>query len=232
MKKYITQKDKVKELFLKGKKLLKEKRTIINGQRVEVKWYEGFYTIEVIGNIVLYYIDENSDIVPYHSHFEVTNNLKYSLKNILYGSITISNAVIEGSDGTGKTTLVNYFATIGIMYQDRAVDYVSKVMNEEVESFERISKIKRFLTKDVSRVLVFLYVSCEEELWRRVSERGEMSVYDEKTLINQRLYLETYYILHNNHPNLLLIDTLNKDTPQIAEEVTNAIKEYRLNYEL
>lgn len=87
MRVFITQKDKVKELFLRNKRFISEECQVRDGIEITKKFYDGFYIVEVGDITTLYYIPEDSHIVPFNSHLEVTNNKRYYIENIINGSL-------------------------------------------------------------------------------------------------------------------------------------------------
>ena len=144
------------------------------------------------------------------------------MKNIYKGSLKKINVIIEGADGVGKSTLAQNLAVEGILTQDRAVKEITQKMREEIPDTIRINKVKQYLKEDKNRKVIFLYLSDEESLKKRIYSREVVSEFDKKAIIFQRLYLDTYYNL-KNYKNLFLIDCLNKTEKDLLAEIKELI---------
>ena len=130
--------------------------------------------------------------------------------------------MIEGADGVGKSTLVAELAYKGYITQDRAVNEVTRKMREEIPKEDRIQGVKEYLEMDKNRKLVFLYLSDENVLKQRIESRKNISEYDKKALIFQRLYLDTYNGL-KSFSNIYIIDCLGKTPAELVKEIENLI---------
>lgn len=219
---YLALKDNLLKIFLTDKKLLKSTEGDLRNEKgtlnFKITFYEGFYTIEFVNLATLIYLSTDSKIKPHPDFIDITDNEKFTLSNIATGKIYNANLVIEGSDGVGKSTLVANLAQRGILCQDRAVNEITKKMKPEIGTLERVLSVEQFLTQDLQRKLVFIYMSDEKELEARIQKRGMVSKYDKQALRFQQLYLDTYRRFEN-YPNIYLIDCLNKSRDDMVNEI-------------
>lgn len=225
MYKYIILKDNLERIFFTGKKLLLSKKICKEGRELLLEKYEGFYSIKIVGIIRLFYISENSNVKRYRDLIDVTKNKLYKIENILKGSLINTNIVIEGADGTGKSTLTRELAQKGYLCQDRAICEVTQSMREYIPKEIRLHNVKMYLEEKKNSKLVILYLSKEEELKKRIFSREEISEYDKKALIFQRLYLDTYFSLQH-YQNIFLLDGYNKTPEELVQSVIKLIKGY------
>lgn len=219
---YIILKDNLENIFLSDKVLKERKEIRINNREIIYEQFEGFFRIQIVGIVKLYYVPKNTTIKKYIDFIDVTDNEKFKLKNIINGSLIITNLIIEGADGTGKTTLVNHLAQKGYISQDRAIYKITQSMREEILKEQRIHNVKEYLEADKRRKVVFLYLSDEKVLEQRIFSRERISEYDKKAIIFQRLYLDTYSCLRRCS-NLYIVDCLNKTLEQIEYEIIKLI---------
>lgn len=194
---------------------------------VTKRFYEGFYIISVDKIITLIYISESNVHIIHNDFIEVTNNRIFDISNVLRGCVSYANTVIEGSDGVGKSTLVSNLAQLGIICQDRAVNEITKKMKPEVDENERLYALQKYLNEDCTRKVIFIYMSDERELIKRIYSREIVSEYDKKTIAFQRLYVNTYEKLRDKHSNLFLLDCLNKNRDDMVKEVMGIIYKKR-----
>ena len=225
MHKYIILKDNLERIFFTGKKLLLSKKIYKEGRELFLEKYEGFYSIKIVGIIRLFYISENSNVKRYRDLIDVTKNKLYKIENILKGSLITTNIIIEGADGTGKSTLTRELAQKGYLCQDRAIREVTQSMREYIPKEIRVYNVKMYLEEKKNSKLVILYLSKEEELKKRIFSREEISEYDKKALIFQRLYLDTYFSLQH-YQNIFLLDGYNKTPEELVQSVIKLIKGY------
>lgn len=222
MKKYIALKDNLERIFLSKKTktnsytVKKEKNSIL------VEHYDGFITVNINKIISIFYFFNETAEKPFDDFIDVTVNNMYSLNKILQGQLKKTNIVIEGADGVGKSTLVSLLAEKGYLTQDRAVKEVTQKMREEISKKERVENVKQYLEFDESRKLVFLYLSDEAELKKRINMRENISEYDKKALIFQKLYIDTYNQL-KYFDNLYIIDCLGKTPLDLVKEIEKLI---------
>lgn len=110
---FLALKDNLLSIFLADKVFLESCLVFRYGKIVRKKIYQDFFTISV-ADITLIYISQNNEHLIHKDFIEVTDNKRYNISNILDGSVSLANLVIEGSDGVGKSTLVANLAQLGI----------------------------------------------------------------------------------------------------------------------
>ena len=218
MKTYIALKDNLERIFLSDKVLIRKWIIKKGSKEVFVEKYKGFYSIKIPDIIRLFFISQNSTIKPHNDFIDVTGNKLYKISNILNGSLKKINIIIEGADGLGKSTLVNELAQQGYLSQDRAIHEVTQSMREYIPKEIRVENVRKYLAENKNRRLIILYLSDEEVLRERILNREEISEYDKKAIIYQRLYIDTYFAL-KDFENIFLIDVLGKSPKQIATEI-------------
>ena len=217
MKKFIALKDNLQRIFHNDKNVIKTVITKRDNVEAIINYYEGFFTI-TLKEITIFYFLDNSKVKPFNDFIEVTGNKKYKIENIIKGEVIKTNIVIEGADGVGKSTLVKEL----YLTQDRAVKQITQKMRQEIPVEERIGSVKKYLNEDKERKVIFLYLSDEKVLKNRVEGRENISEYDKKALIFQRLYVDTYNHL-KDYNNLHIIDCLGKSPIQLALEIEKMI---------
>ena len=222
MKKYVALKDNLGRIFLSDKIKIDSYKLKIGKNEILVENYNGFSTVTINGNITIFYFSDETEQRPFNDFINVTQNKLYELENVLKGSLKQTNIVIEGADGLGKSTLVAELAYKGYITQDRAVNEVTRKMREEIPKEDRIQGVKEYLEMDKNRKLVFLYLFDENVLKQRIESRKNISEYDKKALIFQRLYLDTYNGL-KSFSNIYIIDCLGKTPAELVKEIENLI---------
>ncbi len=222
MKKYVALKDNLGRIYLSNKIKTDSYEVKIGKNEILVENYEGFSTVNVNKIITIFYFSDEAKERPFNDFIDITQNDLYVLKNVLNGSLKQTNIVIEGPDGVGKSTLVTELAYKGYITQDRAVKEVTRKMREEIPKEDRIRGVKEYLEIDRNRKLVFLYLSDESILKKRIEGRENISEYDKKALIFQRLYVDTYNEL-KSFENIYVIDCLGKTPQDLVEEIEELI---------
>lgn len=222
MKKYVALKDNLGRIFLSDKTKVDSYEVKIRENEILVENYNGFSTVNINKKITIFYFSNEAKQKPFDDFIDVTQNSLYELKNILDGSLKQTNMVIEGADGVGKSTLVTELAYKGYITQDRAVKEVTRKMREEISKQNRIQDVKEYLEEDTNRKLIFLYLSDENVLKQRIESRENISEYDKKALIFQRLYLDTYNEL-KDFSNIYIIDCLGKTPTELVKEIERLI---------
>lgn len=220
---FLALKDNLLKIFLGDKILIGSEIMHYDNSKVIKNIYDGFCTIVVDKIITLICIPETRLNIMHSDFIEVTSNKIFDISNILAGSIFKANTVIEGGDGVGKSTLVSNLAQLGIICQDRAVKEITKKMKPEVVEDERLYSLQHYLNADRNRKVIFIYISDERELEKRIYSREIITEYDKKSVIFQRLYVDSYKKLKGQNSNLFLIDALNKSREDIVKEVMNII---------
>jgi len=222
MKKYVALKDNLGRIFLSDKTKVDSYEVKIRENEILVENYNGFSTVNINKKITIFYFSNEAKQKPFDDFIDVTQNSLYELKSILDGSLKQTNMVIEGADGVGKSTLVTELAYKGYITQDRAVKEVTRKMREEIPKKHRIEDVKKYLEEDINRKLIFLYLSDENVLKQRIESRENISEYDKKALIFQRLYLDTYNEL-KDFSNIYIIDCLGKTPTELVKEIERLI---------
>ena len=213
-------KDNLGRIFLSDKIKIDSYKQRIGKNEILVENYKKFSTISINKTITIFFFSDEER--PFNDFINVTQNKLYLLENVLKGSLKQTNIVIEGADGVGKSTLVAELAYKGYITQDRAVNEVTRKMREEIPKEDRIQGVKEYLEMDKNRKLVFLYLSDENVLKQRIESRKNISEYDKKALIFQRLYLDTYNGL-KSFSNIYIIDCLGKTPAELVKEIENLI---------
>ncbi len=154
---------------------------------------------------------------------EVTGNELFENKNIFNGSIISNIAILEGTDGVGKSTTIEELLKEGIICQDRCMDVFSVNMVFDISMEERVKKYQDYFKK-TKQIIIILVNNDKEELDRRIRLRTHLSEFDEYAYEYNQLYLDTFNYMkdHNLLMNkLFLVDTTNLS---IKEQV-NKVKE-------
>lgn len=200
------------------------------------KYQDGEFQIEVdrffypIKMIIVEVSSETQELDEYQvpaTFIEVTGNALYDNAEIINKSIKLSNVILEGTDGVGKTATIIGLLKYGIVCTDRSEDVISKNMLFDVPMEKRCSIYNEYLERNDVKV-VFLINSDKEELLRRVNSREKISEFDLETYEYNKLYEETFYNMqskYNIEDKLLLVDC----TGLSLEEQINKIKEVVLN---
>lgn len=192
---------------------------------ITLEYYKGFSICNINNCIELIIYDVNSNIALFEDFIDVTNNYLYQIPNILNGSLHYTNAIIEGADGVGKTTITINLAKKGIIIYDRDVENITKKMKPHILKQQRINYVEKFLKADFNRKLIILYLSDEKELINRITNRGNITDFDRNSLVFQQIYLETFYSL-KNYPNIFLIDCSHKSINSVTYEVQELLKNF------
>lgn len=225
---YITLKENLMQKFLSDKALLTNEPEVqivnVNGVRkkIETYLYNGFNIVNVNNIVCLINIPQDSDIFVYRDFIDVTQNSRFDINNILNGTVNLANLVIEGTDGVGKTTVAKALAMRGWLCEDRCVSVITKNMKPEISEDVRLNAVSSYLENNRMKKILFLHLSDENELLRRIYSRGEVTEYDRQAVIFQRLYIETYMKL-KDYTNLYLVDCSNKSISQMIEEIEKFI---------
>ena len=154
---------------------------------------------------------------------EVTGNELFENKNIFNGSIISNIAILEGTDGVGKSTTIEELLKEGIICQDRCMDVFSVNMVFDISMEKRVKKYQDYFKK-TKQIIIILVNNDKEELERRIRLRTHLSEFDEYAYEYNQLYLDTFNYMkdHNLLMNkLFLVDTTNLS---IKEQV-NKVKE-------
>lgn len=214
-KRYIDVKEVMYKYFIKDKTLVNTEIVHFNG--VEVKrddYAEGFSVFWYDNKLRLYVIPENPGFKILEDMIDVTDNPHYKLSNIAKGGLFFTGAYIEGTDGTGKTTLTQGLAKKGIITEDRLVEQVSKIMERDVPEQARLRSVEMFLKNNPDKKLIIMVLSDKKELKKRIFGRDRVTEYDLRAVDKQDLYIQTYEKL-KRYKNIYLVDILNRDKHEV-----------------
>ena len=120
---------------------------------------------------------------------DVTENPLYLDANI--ERVTVSNAIIEGTDGVGKTSTIVELIEQGIVCFDRS-EFICQYMLFNVPMETRILAYREYLKKIVPYFVVFLTNNSREELEDRINRRTSISDFDKLAYKYNLLYRDTY----------------------------------------
>lgn len=129
---------------------------------------------------------------------------------IKYNSYDYENyvAIIEGTDGVGKSSTINKLFEQGIKCRDRSKDVISKNMLFSVELETRVKVYHEYL-KEIDKKIIFLVNNDKEELERRINKREKISAFDIEAYAYNKLYVDTYNYMKENdllENKLFLVD--------------------------
>lgn len=192
-----------------------------NVYKLPIIYYTEYVMIDVNGIVTLIKIPSGSNIYRHPDTIRIDDNVRYTIPNILDGYAINGNILLEGADGTGKTTISKELAYRGIITEDRDVPNISWMMEPQYTREERIKTIQRYIENNPQKTIVFFYNSNEKELLNRIESRGVRSEYDKFALYKQEKYLDTYETLKFLH-NLILYDVNGKS----IHSITNDIEKY------
>lgn len=136
---------------------------------------------------------KTADVIQNKGFVDVTYDELYTDANIENGSVIVCNAVIEGTDGVGKTETINRLVVHhGIVCKDRS-EIICKYMLFGISMEERCLAYKAYLEDSTDESVIFLVNNSKEELDERIKRRGEnISEFDKKAYEYNLLYGETY----------------------------------------
>lgn len=226
-RKYVTVKDLLYKKFMSDKVFLGSREYNVNQNgkdyTIVVEKYKDFKVLDVAGKIKIFRLPQREDFIIWSDWVDVTDNPLYTVKNILNGSLSFSNSFLEGTDGTGKTTVTNALAEEGIITEDRCYDAITKhVMDEEAKQDARVASVENFLKNNPEKNVVFLYLSDRKEHHRRIFGRGRKPTKaDLRAFAKQDRYLDIYDKL-KHYNNLFLVDVVGK-TPEQMKEIVKTI---------
>lgn len=190
--------------FLKKYVCIREEELgkILTGFELQEKGYVGGKEVTVYGStegrLVLEKYENGLTIIktqkPIYNRglVDVTSNAIYNIASIESGNVMVSNAVIEGTDGVGKTTTITSLVHQGIVCKDRS-KVICRYMLFNVSMQDRCSAYKAYLEKETTDLIIFLVNSSREELEARIKGRGKViSEFDKMAYEYNCLYQETY----------------------------------------
>lgn len=165
---------------------------------------------------------KSTDVIQSKGFVDVTYDELYTDTNIQNSGVIVCNAIIEGTDGVGKTETIRQLIHHGIVCKDRS-ELICQYMLFEVSMKDRCLAYKEYLEYGTNEFVVFLVNDSKKELDERINRRGKnVSEFDMKAYEYNVLYRETYiemlkYQLTNP---IELVDC----TGLSIEEQVNAVK--------
>ena len=173
--------------------------------------YNNFDYLEFDNGMIMFEFDDNSPLIKYEDLFDVTDNDKFSIDSIYNGYVKQSNLILEGADGSGKTTISRSLALdYGILSQDRNVKGITKHISNNISIDVRYDIIKRFIAQNQDKEIFFLYLSNVEEMIKRVFTRDRVSEYDLHALESREKYIKLGIMFQNEFSNFHLYDVFGK----------------------
>lgn len=131
---------------------------------------------------------------------------------------------LEGTDGVGKSSIIEELCKKGITVNDRHRDVISRYMLFDVPMEKRVREYTELLKQDI--IVIFLINNDKEELERRIRTRNKaISEFDLHTFEYNLLYKETYEYMQAAGclpGNLVMFDM----TGKTLEESVNDVYEY------
>lgn len=120
---------------------------------------------------------------------DVTTNPLYLDTNI--SKVRFCKAIIEGTDGVGKTSTIAQLIEQGFVCLDRS-EFICQYMLFDVPLNKRISAYKEYLKKIAPYFVVFLTNNSRKELEDRINRRESISEFDKLAYEYNELYQDTY----------------------------------------
>lgn len=211
--------------------------TRANFLEIYLKSCECINTYEYLDKIAYHYEDANlkyrfivekhstgltmvkaSDNLEIKGLIDVTSNPLYLDTNI--SRVKVSKAIIEGTDGVGKTSTIVQLIEQGIVCLDRS-ETICKYMLFDVPMEVRISAYKKYLSEIKPYFVIFLTNNSRDELESRINSRPTISDFDKMAYEYNVLYNETYIEMtkcHIDNP-IELVDctglTVNEQVKQV-----------------
>lgn len=162
---------------------------------------------------------KSAELLDVKGLVDVTTNPLYFDNNI--NMVKVSRAIIEGTDGVGKTSTITHLIEQGIVCFDRS-ETICKYMLFDVSMESRISAYMEYLSTIKPYFVVFLTNESREELEARINSRDSISEFDKMAYEYNILYRDTYRNMVNlalNNP-IELVDC----TGLTIDEQVNQVK--------
>ena len=150
---------------------------------------------------------------------DVTDNELYLNDNI--DNLIVTNVVIEGTDGVGKTSTIEGLIKRGIVCFDRDLE-ICKYMLFDVSLEDRCSAYMKYLEEN-TYTIVFLVNNSKEELERRIMMRENISEFDKMAFEYNNLYKETYEAMKKITGRIMLVDCTNLSLAEQIDEVERKV---------
>ncbi len=223
---YVSTKREYLREYVKGLILVREEPITLNNEIVGNKYYCLDKGIEI--EIACYHKLNNLSVIRTENEgYTPSKGLVkasdlFNEKNILNGLVTVPNYTLEGTDGIGKSTVIESLMDEGIVCFDRNLDVICKYMLFDVSMEKRVNEYRKYLESTKDKIL-FLVNMDEEELRKRIYSRSVISEFDKYAVEYNKLYYDTYNVMKekgylNNKLHLLDCTNLSK------EEQINAVK--------
>lgn len=135
-----------------------------------------------------------NELLPIKGLVDVTTNTLYLDANI--NSVKASKAIIEGTDGVGKTSTIVQLIEQGIVCLDRS-EFICQYMLFNVQMETRVLAYKEYLKEITPYFVVFLTNDSREELETRINRRTSISEFDKLAYEYNILYRDTYREMSN-----------------------------------
>ena len=179
-------------------------------------YYADECTIYNLRGITLYDVRNDSPFIRYEDLINVTNDEKFTFNGILSNKAFDAKVIVEGADGTGKSTATRSLAiNNGIICKDRCARHISRCMsNDELSLNDKTEKIYNFIKNNPDTDILFLYLSDIEEMQKRIFSRPRITDYDRKAIETQKNYLNVYKNLSFLN-NLYLYDVIDKSKDEV-----------------
>lgn len=157
------------------------------------------------------------------SLIDVSNNNLYNENNLK--NIIVTNYVIEGTDGVGKTTTITGLINEGIVCSDRDKE-ICKYMLFDIDMKTRCENYEKYLNNNEIKVL-FLVNNSKKELERRINQREKISEFDKQAYEYNELYKNTYIEMqkYNVKNKLKIVDCTNLSIEEQITKVKETIME-------
>lgn len=139
-------------------------------------------------------IAKSNELLPIKGLVDVTTNPLYLDANI--NSVKTSKAIIEGTDGVGKTSTIVQLIEQGIVCFDRS-EFICQYMLFDVPMETRVLAYREYLKKITPYFVVFLTNDSREELEARINRRTTISEFDKLAYEYNILYRDTYREMSN-----------------------------------
>lgn len=179
--------------------------------------------IHTLKNIKIYDVPKESTFKRYDDLIDVTGDSRFSFSGILSGKAKATNVIVEGADGTGKTTATRRIALEeGLLCKDRDANNISRyVSSKEISFQEKVKRIYEFIDNNKDLDILFLVLSDTLEMQRRIFSRKRITHYDLMAIETQKTYIDIYKELCFL-PNLYLYDV----SYSSKEEVKNLVRSH------
>ncbi len=153
-----------------------------NGIVIEVEVYANLNNLTIIRT--------NDDAYIPTKGFVKVDEL-FSRENIISGNIRVTDFILEGTDGIGKSTSIERLLREGIVCLDRNLDVICKYMLFDVPMEKRIREYKKYLESTNDKIL-FLVNMDKEELKKRIYARDVISEFDRYSVEYNQMYYDTF----------------------------------------